>query len=58
MLRGPQGTAYGANALAGLIAVNTRAPSTRCVRANADVTLGDYDTRGATGVIGGPIGER
>jgi iron complex outermembrane receptor protein len=55
VLRGPQATAYGANALAGLIAVNTRAPS-RDPSANADVTIGDFDTRGATGVIGGPIG--
>src|SRR6185369_11663404 len=43
VLRGPQGTAYGANALAGLIAVNTRAPS-RDASANAAVTFGDFDT--------------
>jgi iron complex outermembrane recepter protein len=56
VLRGPQGTAYGANALAGLIAVNTRAPR-REHDLSADVTFGDFGTRGASGVLGGPVGK-
>ena len=56
VLRGPQGTAYGANALAGLIAINTRNPQRDPVL-NADVTVGDYGTYGANGVLGGPVGE-
>ncbi len=55
VLRGPQGTAYGANALGGLIAVNTRAPQ-REPDATANVLFGDYGTLGASGAVGGPIG--
>jgi iron complex outermembrane receptor protein len=56
VLRGPQGTAYGANALAGLITVNTHAPR-REPDANASALFGDYGTWGANGVLGGPVGD-
>jgi iron complex outermembrane recepter protein len=56
VLRGPQGTAYGANALAGLIAINTRNP-VREHELNANATVGDYGTYGANGVLGGPVGQ-
>src|SRR6187549_1595932 len=55
VLRGPQGTAYGANALAGLIAVSTRTPQ-RDPEASANALYGDYGTYGLNGVLGGPIG--
>jgi len=55
VLRGPQGTAYGANALAGLIAVNTR-QAEREPELSASVTAGDYETYGANAVVGGPLG--
>src|SRR5262245_48057930 len=55
VLRGPQGTAYDANALAGLISVNTRAPQ-REPDASVNATLGTYGTAGVNAVLGGPVG--
>jgi iron complex outermembrane receptor protein len=51
VLRGPQGTTYGANALAGLISVRTADPGTDFVL-NSEITGATYDTRGAGLVIG------
>ena len=51
VLRGPQGTSYGANALAGLISVRTADPGTD-FELHSEFTGGTYDTRAAGIVIG------
>jgi len=54
VLRGPQGTRYGANALAGLIYVETGQPTAEA-GAELSVTGGSDDTLAAGGVVHGPV---
>jgi outer membrane receptor protein involved in Fe transport len=54
VFRGPQGTLYGANALAGLINVTTNGP-TKEFAAGATIEGGDYDTRSAGAYVSGPL---
>ena len=57
VLRGPQGTLFGANALAGLINVVSNSPSDEFY-AQLSASLEDYSGRELSGVISAPISER
>ncbi len=54
VLRGPQGTLHGANALAGLIDIRSNAP-TEDYYHRVDATAGDYDTYSLGLVSSGPL---
>jgi len=56
VFRGPQGTLYGANALAGLINVTTNDP-TKDFQTGVTVEGGDYDTRSAGAYVSGPLSD-
>ncbi len=55
VLRGPQGTRYGANALAGLIKLKTR-DANPTGEFDAEITAGEHDTWSAGAVAGGALG--
>jgi len=57
VLRGPQGTRYGANALAGLINIRSMQP-TDVWDARVQVTAGDDDTLAGGVAFGGPLAGR
>jgi iron complex outermembrane receptor protein len=56
ILRGPQGTLHGANALAGLINVNSAAPSEEQYN-HLEASAGDYDSYSLGFVSSGPISD-
>ena len=56
ILRGPQGTLYGANALAGLINLKSNQP-TEQAEGNLEVSMGDYNTQTVSGAVGGALSE-
>lgn len=54
VLKGPQGTLFGRNNTAGVISVVTQAPSFD-FGVRGEVTAGNYNARGASGSITGPL---
>ena len=56
VIRGPQSSLYGRNTPAGVIAITTQAPRHE-FGLEADVTIGNYDSRVFRGTITGPLSE-
>jgi iron complex outermembrane receptor protein len=57
VMRGPQGTLYGANTLGGLVNIIFKKPDTEAFDYGGAVTAGDYDLFRVEGFVNMPIGE-
>ncbi|GMG86346.1 TonB-dependent receptor [Biformimicrobium ophioploci] len=57
ILRGPQGTIYGANALAGLVSMQSAAPTAEA-SARVSAELADYDGRMFSAAVSGPLSDQ
>jgi iron complex outermembrane receptor protein len=54
VLKGPQGSLYGQNAIGGAIIVTTKQP-TNDLQGNVDVSYGNHNSTTVTGDVGGPL---
>jgi len=54
VLKGPQGTTFGANGMAGVINIQSKAP-TKELEGHIEATVGDYNTKAIGGAIGGTL---
>jgi outer membrane receptor protein involved in Fe transport len=54
ILRGPQGTTFGANAMAGVINIESKKP-TKETQAHVEATVGNYNTKAIGAALGGTL---
>ena len=57
VLRGPQGTLYGKNAIGGVINITTTRPAMDGLHVHTRVTVGNYGRHDFSGLITGPLGD-
>lgn len=58
LLRGPQGTLFGKNTVAGALALRSTRPSTESVAAQAEILGGSFDKRFVTAAYNQPLNDR
>lgn len=58
VLRGPQGTLFGRNTIAGVIQVITERPDEQSFHAGGEVSIGNFDLRQFRGNLTGPLTDR